>query len=56
MAVAAPLANHTSPYKQNIFAKSGTLILQERMKVTPLLINGTRDKKISKWVCSANVM
>ncbi|KAH6647519.1 autophagy-related protein 13-domain-containing protein [Truncatella angustata] len=34
---------------QNIFAKTGTLILQERMKVTPVLVAGTREKKISKW-------
>lgn len=35
---------------QNIFAKTGTLILQERMQVSPLLVAGSREKKISKWV------
>lgn len=34
---------------QNIFAKTGTLILQERMQVSPLLVAGSREKKISKW-------
>ncbi|KAK6065195.1 hypothetical protein SCUP515_11341 [Seiridium cupressi] len=34
---------------QNIFAKTGTLILQERMQVTPMLVAGTREKKVSKW-------
>lgn len=35
---------------QNIFAKTGTLILQERMKVSPVVVAGTREKKVSKWV------
>lgn len=34
---------------QNIFAKAGTLILQERMQVSPMLVAGTREKRISKW-------
>ncbi|KAI1881031.1 hypothetical protein JX265_001271 [Neoarthrinium moseri] len=34
---------------QNIFAKTGTLILQERMKVTPMLVTNSRERKISRW-------
>ncbi|KAH8666298.1 autophagy-related protein 13-domain-containing protein [Xylariales sp. PMI_506] len=34
---------------QNIFAKAGTLVLQERMKVTPILVGNTREKRISRW-------
>lgn len=41
---------------QNIFAKAGTLILQERMQVSPLLVSGSREKKISKWVSNRQLI
>ncbi|KAI0129426.1 autophagy-related protein 13-domain-containing protein [Xylariales sp. AK1849] len=34
---------------QNIFAKTGSLVLQERMRVTPILVGNTRERKISRW-------
>ncbi|KAJ2975164.1 hypothetical protein NUW58_g8435 [Xylaria curta] len=34
---------------QNVYSKAGTLILQERMKVTPVLVAGGFEKRMSKW-------
>ncbi|KAI2633369.1 hypothetical protein GGS21DRAFT_132202 [Xylaria nigripes] len=34
---------------QNIYSKAGTLILQERMQVTPVLVGKTLEKRTSRW-------
>ncbi|KAI1263150.1 hypothetical protein F5Y18DRAFT_131074 [Xylariaceae sp. FL1019] len=34
---------------QNVYSKAGTIILQERMQVTPVLIGTTREKRTSRW-------
>ncbi|KAJ8128006.1 hypothetical protein O1611_g5629 [Lasiodiplodia mahajangana] len=37
---------------QNIYSKAGTLILQERMRVTPVLVGRNLEKRTSRWVSS----
>ncbi|KAI1153746.1 hypothetical protein F4825DRAFT_413947 [Nemania diffusa] len=34
---------------QNVYSKAGTLILQERMQVTPVLVGKTLEKRTSRW-------
>ncbi|KAH7020948.1 autophagy-related protein 13-domain-containing protein [Microdochium trichocladiopsis] len=34
---------------QNVYSKAGTIILQERMRVTPTLVGRTLEKKTSRW-------
>ncbi|KAI0019149.1 autophagy-related protein 13-domain-containing protein [Xylariomycetidae sp. FL0641] len=34
---------------QNVFSKASTVILQERMQVTPILVGRTLEKRTSKW-------
>ncbi|CAJ2505162.1 Uu.00g125560.m01.CDS01 [Anthostomella pinea] len=34
---------------QNIYSKAGTLILQERMKVSPILVGRTLERRTSRW-------
>ncbi|KAJ1324823.1 autophagy-related protein 13 [Microdochium nivale] len=34
---------------QNVYSKAGTIILQERMQVTPTLVGRTQEKKTSRW-------
>ncbi|KXJ89793.1 autophagy-related protein 13-domain-containing protein [Microdochium bolleyi] len=34
---------------QNVYSKAGTIILQERMLVTPTLVGRTQEKKTSRW-------
>ncbi|KAI0477325.1 hypothetical protein GGR56DRAFT_665370 [Xylariaceae sp. FL0804] len=34
---------------QNIYSKAGTVILQERMRVTPILVGKKLEKRTSKW-------
>ncbi|KAI1827012.1 hypothetical protein F4861DRAFT_464630 [Xylaria intraflava] len=34
---------------QNIYSKAGTLILQERMQVTPVLVGKTLERRTSRW-------
>lgn len=34
---------------QNMFAKASTLVLQERMRVTPMVTPKTQERKISRW-------
>ncbi|KAI1322743.1 hypothetical protein F5Y16DRAFT_413073 [Xylariaceae sp. FL0255] len=34
---------------QNVYAKAGTLILQERMQVTPVLVGKNLEKRTSRW-------
>ncbi|KAI1336981.1 autophagy-related protein 13-domain-containing protein [Xylariaceae sp. FL0016] len=34
---------------QNVFSKAGTLILQERIKVTPILVGRTMERRTSRW-------
>ncbi|KAI0968252.1 hypothetical protein F4678DRAFT_443793 [Xylaria arbuscula] len=60
-AMAAPLAsrNEGGPTRdsvkkldqiiQNVYSKAGTLILQERMQVTPVLAGKTLERRTSRW-------
>lgn len=41
--------------KQNVYSKAGTIILQERMRVTPTLVGRTLEKKTSRWVCNSSI-
>lgn len=34
---------------QNIYSKAGTVILQARIQVTPILVGGSREKRTSRW-------
>ncbi|KAI1387819.1 autophagy-related protein 13-domain-containing protein [Hypoxylon trugodes] len=34
---------------QNIYSKAGTVILQTRIQVTPVLVGRTQERKISRW-------
>ncbi|KAI3324283.1 hypothetical protein HD806DRAFT_64088 [Xylariaceae sp. AK1471] len=34
---------------QNVYSKAGTLILQERMRVTPVLVGKNLEKRTSRW-------
>ncbi|RYP07663.1 hypothetical protein DL765_009080 [Monosporascus sp. GIB2] len=34
---------------QNVYAKASTIILQERMQVTPILVGRTLEKRTSRW-------
>ncbi|KAI1190884.1 autophagy-related protein 13-domain-containing protein [Nemania serpens] len=34
---------------QNVYSKAGTLILQERMQVTPVLVGRNLEKRTSRW-------
>ncbi|OTA95622.1 hypothetical protein M434DRAFT_58638, partial [Hypoxylon sp. CO27-5] len=36
---------------QNIYSKAGTVILQTRMQVTPILVGRSQERRTSKWVC-----
>ncbi|KAI0201525.1 hypothetical protein F4808DRAFT_459655 [Astrocystis sublimbata] len=34
---------------QNVYSKAGTLILQERMRVTPVLVGRNHERRTSRW-------
>ncbi|KAI0009262.1 autophagy-related protein 13-domain-containing protein [Xylariaceae sp. FL0662B] len=35
---------------QNVYSKAGTVILQERMQVTPILVGRSHERRTSRWV------